>query len=285
MKFLITGANGMLGKDLCKLLSERGHEVVATDRAQLDITDKDAVFLYIEKESPDVVINTAAYNFVDKIEEDDIYPIALAINGSGPGFLAEAAKEHGAKFVHYSTDYVFSGEKPEGYSEEDEPAPISKYGETKLAGEHAVKDAGGEYYICRVSKLFGEPGHSEGSKESFVSLMLRLAEKLPELNIVDEEVGCPTYTPDLAKATLSLLEGDYEPGVYHLINDDPGNTWYEFAQEIFEIVGVNTPRNPVPSSEFPKPAKRPKFAALLNTKFPKLRSRREALKDFLSSKG
>lgn len=281
MKYLITGANGMLGKDLSRILEARGDDILGTDRDVLDITNRDAVLRFVAQHRPDVVINAAAYNFVDKVEEADVYPIALAVNGHGPGFLAEAARENGAKFVHFSSDYVFSGDKPEGYLETDQVSPISKYGETKAAGEAAVQNAGGQYYICRTSKLFGKPGFSDESKESFVSLMLRLAEKMPELNIVHEEVGSPTYTPDLAEAALTMLDQNRPPGIYHIVNEGPGVTWYEFADEIFVLAGVQVARNPVPSSEFPKPALRPKFAALKNTKLPALRSRLEALKDFL----
>ena len=281
MKVLITGANGMLGKDLSKLFESRGHAVIKTDRGDLDITNRDQVLERIRAIQPDVVINAAAYNFVDKVEEPAIYPIAYAVNAEGPRNLAEAAALSGVPFVHYSTDYVFAGDKPEGYTEGDATGPVSKYGETKEAGEKFVQEAGGEYYICRLSKIFGEPGLSDESKESFVSLMLRLADKLPELNIVHEEVGSPGYTPDIAKATLDLLNGDYLPGIYHMTNEGEGVTWYEFANEVFNIKDVQTPRNPVPSSEFPKPAERPKFAAIINTKLPKLRSRNEALREFL----
>lgn len=272
----------MLGKDIEHLFYKEGHAVLGTDREILDITDQNAVRRYIAEHKPEVVINTAAYNFVDRVEDDEVYNLALAVNGHAPGYLANAAKEHGAKFVHYSTDYVFPGEKEEGYHEEDDIQPISRYGETKAIGERFVHDAGGDYFIFRVSKLFGAPGLSGESKESFVNLMLRLAESLPELNIVHEEVGCPTYTPDVARATLHALESNQDPGVYHMVNSGKGVTWYEFAEEIFEIAGVDIPRNPVPSSEFPKPAKRPKFAALNNTKLPPLRDRKEALKEFLA---
>lgn len=284
MRILITGASGMLGKDLESHLKQSGHAVLGTDREVLDITDRDDVLFYTEIHKPEIIINAAAYNFVDKVEEDAIYPIALAINGQAPGYLAEAAKNVGAKFIHYSTDYVFPGEKPEGYREDDAIGPISRYGETKAAGEVAVQDVGGDFYICRLSKLFGRPGLSKESKESFVAIMLRLASTLPELKIVHEEVGSPTYTPDVARHTLDLLTSDLDSGIYHMVNDGDGVTWYEFAEEVFGLTDVSTPRKPVSSADFPKPAKRPRFAALLNTKLPKLRHRKDALKDFLLSR-
>lgn len=271
----------MLGKDLVSLFEARGHAVIKTDRKDLDITNRNEVLERVRKIGPDLVINAAAYNFVDKIEEPEIFPLAFAVNAEGPRNLAEAASLSGIPFVHYSTDYVFAGNKPEGYSETDPTAPISKYGETKEAGERFVEEVGGQYYICRLSKIFGKPGLSEESKESFVALMLRLAEKMPELNIVHEEVGSPGYTPDIAKATLELLNGQYEPGIYHIVNEGAGVTWYEFANEVFESARVDVKSNPVTSAEFPKPAARPKFAALVNNKLPKLRNRKEALREFL----
>jgi len=282
MRILITGSRGMLGQDLARVFLVAGHEVLETDREELDITKASEVMRQAKEYQPDAIINAAAYNLVDKVEEPAAQGIAMAINSKGPKNLAEAAKEVGAKFVHYSTDYVFAGDKPEGYVEADETSPISKYGETKLAGEKAVQEVGGDWYILRTSKIFGHPGASSASKESFVSLMLRLAAEKPSLKIVDEEVGCPTYTPDLAEATLKMLADDQPSGIYHVVNEGKGVTWYQFAEEIFELAGVTTPREPVSSDEFPKPAKRPKFAALKNTKLPPLRDRAEALREFLS---
>lgn len=282
MKVLVTGASGMLGQDVVKAFVSAGHQVIVTDRDDLDITNFEAVEKFVTELRPDVIINTAAYNLVEKVEDPNVYPIALAVNATGPKNLAQVAKSIGATFVHYSTDYVFAGNKPEGYVETDEPDPISKYGETKALGEKAVREIGGQYYLCRLSKIFGQPGVGEGSKVSFVALMLRLAGEKPELKIVDEEVGTPGYTKDIAEATLKLIVDKFEPGVYHLVNAGGGVTWYEFANEIFAIKNVTTPRHPIPSSEFPKAYKSPKFAELKNTKFPPLRSRVEALKDFLS---
>lgn len=272
----------MLGQDIIKIFSAAGHEVIATDREQLNIVDKAIVERVIDEVKPDVIINTAAFNLVDKIEDPEVYPIAFAVNVTGPKNLAEAASDRHIPFVHYSTDYVFAGDKKEGYVETDTPAPISKYGETKYLGEQAVQQAGGAWYILRTSKIFGTPGLTELSKPSFVSLMLKLAAEKPELKIVDEEVGCPTYTLDIAKTTLDVIEEDREPGIYHVVNSGIPVTWYEFAQEIFPIADVSTPRYPVTAATFgPRPAARPKFAALINTKLPPLRSRVDALREFL----
>jgi dTDP-4-dehydrorhamnose reductase len=282
MNILVTGASGMLGKDIVDTFRAAGHEVMETDRQELDIANAEQVSIYVAEKKPEVVINCAAYNFVDKVEEDAFYPIAYAVNATGPQNLAMAAKEQGARFIHFSTDYVFAGDKPEGYVETDPTGPISKYGETKLAGETLVQEVGGDVLICRLSKIFGAPGLGEGSKESFVALMLRLAASKPELSIVDEEVGSPSYTLDIAQEVLRMVEEPAEAGIYHLVNAGEGVTWYAFAKEFFALRGIDTPAHPVTSAEFPKPAARPKFAALLNTKRPPLRSRTEALKAFLN---
>jgi dTDP-4-dehydrorhamnose reductase len=226
------------------------------------------------------VINAVAYNNVDAAEDPANRPIGWKLNAEVPGELARAAREAGAAFVHYSTDYVFAGDKPEGYTEDDTPAPISIYGESKLAGEQAVAAAGGRFYVCRLSKIFGKPGPSKLSKPSFVSVMVGLAKTKPALTIVDEEVGSPTYTRDVATATLRLLNEQFPAGIYHLVNEGPGVTWYGFAEEFFGLLGIQTPRTPVTSAAFPKPARRPPFAALRNTKFPPLRSRLDALRAF-----
>ncbi|MEK7619914.1 MAG: dTDP-4-dehydrorhamnose reductase [Patescibacteria group bacterium] len=284
MKILITGASGTLGQDLVQAFETRGHQVIKTDRESLDITNPQQIAEVIDREQPDILVNAAAYNFVDKVEDPTVYPIAEAVNVTGPGNLARAAAARAIPFVHYSTDYVFAGEKPEGYTEEDEPSPISTYGRTKAMGEKAVREAGGQWYILRLSKIFGTAGLTDASKPSFVHLMMKLSRELSELKIVDEEVGCPSYTKDIAQATVELLERAQPSGIYHVVNEGPGVTWYAFAKEIFELAGVTTPFVPVPADAFPpRPAARPKFSALVNTKLPPLRPRREALQEFLSS--
>ncbi|MBI1907952.1 sugar nucleotide-binding protein [Candidatus Uhrbacteria bacterium] len=276
MIVLLTGARGNLGTQLAAVFSRAGHEVIATERGELDITDNDAVQRFVAETKPDCIINAAAYNFVDKVEDPAVYPLAYAVNALGPKHLAEAAAKAGILFVHYSTDYVLAGDKPEGYTEDDPTgAPCSKYGETKAAGERFVRESGATYFICRLSKIFGPAGMSDVSKPSFVSLM--------ELRIVHEEVGMPTYTKDVAETTLWMVEHDVAPGVYHVVNEGKPVTMFEYAEEVFALTGTTTPRVPVPSSAFPRPAKAPKFAALVNTKLPKLRSRSDALADSIAS--
>ncbi|MEI8229242.1 MAG: dTDP-4-dehydrorhamnose reductase, partial [Planctomycetota bacterium] len=281
MKILILGSQGNLGQDLVSVFSSTGHEVVGCGRDKLDVTDQAAVRAMIGR-GFSAVINAVAYNNVDGAEDPASRQIAWKLNAEVPGELARAAREAGAAFVHYSTDYVFAGDKPEGYTEgyteDDTPAPISVYGESKLAGEQAVAAAGGRFYVCRLSKIFGKPGPSKLSKPSFVSVMVGLAKTKPALSIVDEQVGSPTYTRDVATATLRLLTEQFPAGIYHLVNEGPGVTWYGFAEEFFGLLGIQTPRTPVTSAAFPKPARRPPFAVLRNTKFPPLRSRLDALR-------
>lgn len=282
-KIIIIGKKGMLGGELVNLFSsDKNYKVVAVDIDEIDITDKEQVDILVLKEMPDVIINAAAYNAVDKAEEDDKeYEKAKRANGEAPKFLATAAKKRGAIFVQYITDYVFDGEKGE-YTEEDLTNPISRYGKSKELGEKNVLKVGGDHYLIRTSKLFGRKGNVEGSKKSFFGTMLKLARTKDSIKVVDGERSCFTYVPDLARATKELIEGNYQFGIYHLVNEN-AVTWYHSVKTLFEIANrKHTNVIPVGSDEFPRPAKRPHSSVLLNTKFPKLRNYEEALKEWLS---
>ncbi len=281
LTLLLTGSRGMLGQAIAKTFTDAGYTVLATDRDTIDITSIDSIRSFIAEKTIDLIINTAAYNFVDKVEDPTFYDVAYSINALGPQNLALIAKELNVQFVHFSTDCVFDGNKTDGYIESDSRSPISKYGFTKAEGERLVEEAGGQFYICRLSKLFGTPGNGEGAKMSFVSLMLKLAKEKPELSIVNEEVGCPSYAPHIAASTLGIIQRNDPSGIYHTINEGGGVTWYQFAEEIFALMNVTTPRKPVSSKEFPVAAARPKNGTLLNTKLPKLPHRLDALKEFL----
>jgi len=282
MKILITGSKGMLGNYLQKVLASN-HEVIAFDKDDLDIKDKTKSLEVIKKIQPEVIINAAAYNAVDKIEESESdFELAQKVNADAPGILAEIAEELNIVLVQYSTDYIFAGNKKEGYDESDEAKPISKYGETKLAGEENVRKNCDQYYIIRTSRIFGLPGSGEGSKKSFVDTMLWLVNEggKEKLDVVDEEVSAPTFTFDLANSTKEILESKQNFGTYHIINEG-SCTWYEFASEIFKISNKQVILNKVNSEAFPRPAKRPAFSVLNNNKFKKLRSWQEALRDYL----
>ncbi len=280
---LLLGATGNLGSQVGPAFSQ-GWNVVSPGRDQLDLTNRNSIARALKRLQPQAVVNAAAFNDVDGCEDKDRFALARAINGEGPGHLAEMCGELDLPLVHFSSEYVFSGDQPEGYLEGDEASPISRYGESKALGEERVLAAGGRAYICRVSRIFGPRGPSPSAKPSFVAVMLGLARTKDALRLVNEEVGSPTYTVDIASACRVLLEEDHEPGIYHLANEGPGVTWYEFGEEFFALAGVSIPRTPVPASAFPpRPAARPKHAQLLTQRFPWLRPRNEALREFLSS--
>jgi len=282
MKVLILGAKGNLGVQLTNVFGSAGHEVSAYDREEIDALDFPAVRALVRSGGWDVVMNAVAWNDVDGAEDPDKRAACWGLNAELPRVLAEACALAEASCVHFSTDYVFSGAKDGDYDESDEPDPISEYGRSMGAGERGVLSAGGRGFVCRTSKLFGPAGASAAAKPSFVEVIMKAGRTKPELKVVDEELGCPTYTLDLARAAHRLVTGDFEPGVYHLVSSGPGVTWYGFTQDIFREAGINTPLQPVPMSAFPRPAARPKSAVLRNTKFPPLRSRDEALREFLA---
>jgi len=277
MKVLIIGAKGMLGQELVKVFHD--HEVLAWDREDCDITKKDEVQNKIQQAAPDLVINSAAYNDVDGAERNK--DLADRINGYAPGYIAEAADKAGARLVHYSTDYVFRGDRKQGYKEDAMPDPISVYGLSKYLGELETVKFTKKYYLIRLSRLFGKPGIGEDAKKSFVDKMLELAKTRDKLDVINEEVSCPTYAPDLAKRTREIVEGDYDFGIYHGANKG-ACTWYEFCQNIFKIKEISVKLNPVPGSKFPRPAKRPAYSILLNTKLPEARTWQEALWQYLN---
>jgi len=289
MKIIIIGHLGTLGAALMKTFADL--KPIGLDRDELDITAHEKVLAKVSELHPDLVINAAAYNAVDKCEEsEEEFKIANAINGYAPGFLAEACQKIGADFVHYSTDYVFSGEKTEGYAEGDDPDPISNYGASKLLGEKEVMKNTKKYFIIRLSRLFGPDSKSQAAKKSFFDSMCDLAKTNQKIKVVNEEVDCFTYAPDLAWATrhLTIEDGElqsrttkkYAYGIYHIINEG-SCTWYEGALELFKKLGKKIIVVPVPGNEFPRPARRPAYSVLLNTKFPKLRNWEEALAEYL----
>lgn len=281
-KILITGSKGMLGQELVKEFRNRGHEVFGYDQDDFDITNQATVLERIKNIAPDLVINAAAYNGVDKIEENmgDCI-LAEEVNGHAVGYLAKACLSVGAPLVHYSSDYVFAGDRRAGYAEDDGLSPINKYGETKAEGETLLRQSGVKYYLIRLSRLFGPAG---GGKKSFVDMMLDLAQQgRKEFKVVDEERGCPTYGKDLARFTRMLWEEKKPFGIYHGANTG-ACTWYEFALEIFKIKGLDAKVAPVSSAEFPRPAKRPAYSELLNTKLPKQRHWMLALEEYLKNK-
>lgn len=283
-KVLVLGSKGMLGQELAREFGVHDFEVIEMDKEHLDIVDFAATEEKIKNIMPDVLLNAVAYNLVDKIEEDtQIFELAKSINGEAAGNLARICKANNITFVHYSSDYVFKGDNRDGYKEDDKLDPVNKYGETKAVGENQLLNIGGKFYIIRLSKLFGKPAASVGAKKSFVDQMIWLATEggKTHLDLVDEEVGCITYAPDLAKLTYEIITNQKPFGIYHGANSGVCS-WYEWAKEVFKLKNINIDATPVSGEKFPRPAKRPQYSELLNTKLPKQRSWEEALKEYLN---
>lgn len=275
MKILITGSNGMLGQDLIEELADK-HTVIAASSRILDITDEMKVMDYVNSTKPDIIINSAAYTDVDGCETN--VEKAYSVNGEGPRNLALACRENDIPLIHVSTDYVFKGNSQTPRLEDDELGPLSVYGKSKLEGEKAIEEILDKYFILRTAWLYGYNGGN------FPKTMLQLAKDHDKLTVVYDEVGTPTYTPDLAKAIAELVDSD-KYGTYHLTNSD-STSWYDFAKLIFEIANVDIEVEPVTASEFARAAKRPNYSVLNNEKwkangFTPLRSYREAIKDYI----
>ena len=281
MKWLIIGAKGNLGSQLVQVVAS--NEVIAWDWPEIDLKDSVALRQELFTIRPEVIINAAAYNAVDKCETDAVeLELAYQLNRKLVGNLAQAALELGAVFIHYSTDYVFAGDQPQGYREVDQPQPINRYGQTKLAGEQEILSRQGQlkYYLIRTSKLFGPKGIGEFCKSSFFDLMLELGKQQSEVAVVDEEVSCFTYTKDLATVTKQLIVDQAPYGIYHVVNTGPC-TWYQATKHLFDISGISAKVKAITVNDYPRPALRPRFSVLQNTKLPALRSWQEALKDYL----
>ena len=274
MKILITGSNGMLGHDLCEVLDS--HELILTTSKTLDITDQSHVMDFICDIKPDIVINSAAYTDVDGCEENK--DLAYSVNGDGVKNLALACREIDACLVHISTDYVFDGSATEPIAEDGQIGPISVYGKSKLRGEEAIQEILDKYFIVRTAWLYGING------KNFPKTMLELAENHSEITVVYDEVGTPTYTPDLAYGISELIETDYY-GIYHLTNSGKCS-WCEFSRYIFEIAEKDVNVVPVTAAEFARPAPRPSYSVLENKNwvehgFKPLRDYKEAIQEYI----
>jgi len=251
LRILLTGRNGQVGWELQKALAPLG-ELTALGRAELDLRDAGRIREAVRASNADAIVNAAAYTAVDKAESER--EAAFAVNATAPGVLAEEAKRSGALLVHYSTDYVFDGEKPAPYVEEDEPNPINAYGASKLAGERAIAASGCRTLILRTSWVYGPRG------ANFYLTMLRLARERPELRVVDDQVGAPTSSLAIARATAQLLRPGAH-GLYHL--SAAGRTsWCGFARAILARAGIATPVVAIRTEDYPAPAKRPRNSRL-----------------------
>lgn len=267
---LLLGKNGQVGWELHRTLSPLG-EVIATDRQTLDITDFHRVRETIQTIRPRIIVNATAYTAVDRAEDEP--DLAMLINGTAPGVLAEEAKKCGALFVHYSTDYVFDGTKKEPYTEEDTPNPLNVYGRTKLKGEEAIQSVDGNYLIFRTSWVYGERGHN------FYLTIRRLAKEKEEISVVDDQIGAPTWCRTIAENTAFILaqgvnreEGysayyEKRKGLYHMTA--AGQTsWYEFAKRIVETVPPEERKLkrilPIKTKDYAYKAQRPLNSVMAN---------------------
>jgi dTDP-4-dehydrorhamnose reductase len=274
MRLLITGAGGMLGKDVRSVAEAEGVDAVALNRRELDITDPGAVDEALRSARPDALVNCAAWTDVDGAEVNE--PDALVANGAGAGNLARAAAAAGAWTIHISSDYVFDGHKREPYLESDPTNPVSAYGRSKLAGERAVAEAApGAHTIVRSSWLFGAGG------PCFPATILRLAAERDTLSVVDDQVGCPTFTGHMAAALVELCEAR-RPGLLHVAGGGECS-WFDFAGEIVAAARLETEVRPVPTSDMPRPATRPPYSVLRSAReAPQLPEWRRGLEEYMA---
>ena len=256
MRVLVTGANGQLGTELVDLYAARGGaEVLGVDLPDLDITSADSVASSFSAFRPEVVINCAAWTAVDAAEENE--ESALVVNGEGPAVLARACRNAGAWMVQVSTDYVFAGDASTPYAEDATPDPRSAYGRTKLAGEIAVQsELPDAHYIVRTAWLYGHEG------SNFVKTMLRLESERETIDVVDDQIGQPTYAVDLAAQIAALVDARPAAGIFHGTNSGEVS-WHGFTQEIFRLIGADPARViAVTSEQFVRPAPRPAYSVL-----------------------
>jgi dTDP-4-dehydrorhamnose reductase len=276
MRLLVTGAAGMLGRDVVEAARDAGHEAVGLTVSDVDVVDAPVVDRALADVRPGAVINCAAFTDVDAAEERA--EEALAVNGRGAGNVAVAAAGVGAAIVHVSTDYVFDGAKAAPYVESDPPAPVSAYGRSKLEGERAVVAANPRHTIVRSSWLFGVGG------SNFVATMLRLGAERDEVRVVTDQVGCPTFTRHLARALVELTQRQ-APGVLHVAGAG-WCSWHDFAIEIFREARIDCRVEPATTAELGRPAPRPAYSVLVSERpdAPRLPSWRDGLAEYLAAR-
>ncbi len=287
MRILVTGAGGMLASAFERVLTSSPiHTAVFCVKEDCDITKPESVAIALEREKPNILINTAAYNGVDSAETNP--DAARRLNAFAVQVLAKECLQRRITMVHYSTDYVFDGSQKEGYCEGDPPHPLSVYGQTKRDGEVMLEDYGGRglaWYCIRTSRLFGPPGTSSESKKSFPQLVMDRLHGGEPLECIDGEVSSPTLVDDLADASIFLIQAHLPFGYYHRTNDG-ACTWYEFGSAIIELLSHNgimgAGIRKAVSTALQRPAKRPAYSVLKTTKLPHLRNWRDALEQYLN---
>src|SRR5579871_977803 len=260
MRVAIMGGNGLLGQDVSSAFAAAGHTITSLTHEDVEISSLDSVRTALVASQPELVVNTAAFHNVDKCEAEP--GLAFAINGIGARNLAQVTEETGATLMHVSTDYVFDGKKGAPYVEEDVPAPLNVYGNTKLSGEFFVRSTNPRHFVVRTSAIYGEnPCRAKGGL-NFVELMLKLSKERKELRVVDDEFVTPTPTVQIAQQLVALsMSPDY--GLYHATAED-SCSWFEFAGAIFELTKTNIRLERARPGEFPVKVARPKYSVLEN---------------------
>ncbi len=259
MNILITGCNGQLGNEMQLLQAEKKeHRWFNTDVAELDITNREAIKLFVEENAIDGIVNCAAFTAVDKAESNEEF--CQKLNAEAPAFLAEAIEARKGWMVQVSTDYVFDGTAHTPYTENDDTCPTSVYGKTKLVGEFNVLKLCKRSMVIRTAWLYSTFGNN------FVKTMIRLGRERDTLGVVFDQIGSPTYARDLALAIMTAIERGIEPGIYHFTNEGVAS-WYDFTKAIHRIAGITTCKvSPIHTADYPTPATRPAYSVLDKTK-------------------
>lgn len=276
MKVFVTGVKGQLGFDVVNELKKRGHEAIGVDIDEMDITDEVSVNKVIQAAAPDAVIHCAAYTAVDAAEENE--ELCRNVNAKGTEYIAKVCRELDIRMMYISTDYVFDGQGTRPWEPDDEREPLNVYGQTKYEGELAVEENLTKYFIVRIAWVFGVNG------KNFIKTMLNLGKTHDKLTVVADQIGSPTYTYDLARLLVDMIETE-KYGRYHATNEGLCS-WYEFACEIFNQTGMNVKVEPVGSDQYPVKAKRPMNSRMSKDKldengFDRLPSWQDALKRYL----
>lgn len=276
MKVFVTGVKGQLGFDVVNELEKRGHEAIGVDIDEMDITDEESVNRVIKAAAPDAVIHCAAYTAVDAAEDNA--ELCRKVNACGTEHIAKVCRELDIKMMYISTDYVFNGQGTRPWEPDDKREPLNVYGQTKYEGELAVEENLTKYFIVRIAWVFGVNG------KNFIKTMLNLGQTRDKLTVVADQVGSPTYTYDLARLLVDMIETE-KYGSYHATNEGLCS-WYEFACEIFKQAGMNVSVEPVDSGRYPAKAKRPMNSRMNKDKldengFVRLQSWQDALKRYL----
>lgn len=277
MKVFVTGVKGQLGFDVMNELKKRGHEAIGVDIEEMDITDEESVNRVIKAAAPDAVIHCAAYTAVDAAEDNE--ELCRKVNATGTRYIAKVCRELDIKMMYISTDYVFNGQGTRPWEPDDKREPLNVYGQTKYEGELAIEETLEKYFTVRIAWVFGVNG------KNFIKTMLNLGKTRDKLTVVADQIGSPTYTYDLARLLVDMIETD-RYGRYHATNEGLCS-WYEFACEIFKQAGMNVTVEPVSSDQFPVKAKRPMNSRISKDKldengFVRLPSWQDALARYLT---